>query len=295
MYKKIEINDNKVSRMIHNRDEKSRKGDNGIVLIVGGNRLYHGAPILASMSAYRTGVDLVYTAVPKTNVIVTRTYSPNFIVIPLVDEKLTIGSSNRLIANLPKKINSAAIGMGMSITKKDALINLVKKLIEKDVKIVLDASSLIPEILPVITETPTIITPHGGEYVRIFDLKLKSDLDQQVKEVHKLAEKFKITIILKGWQNIISNGEQVAVIKRTTPSMSVGGTGDILAGLVAGFMTKMKPFDASCLGIFLNGKAAELTEKKLGSNILATDILNMFPEIMKKYYKKTNKKIVNTS
>ena len=285
-YKKIEIDTNKIRTMISFRNEKSRKGENGIVLIVGGNRLYHGAPILASMGAYKSGVDLVFTAVPKTNVIVTRTYSPNFIVIPLADEKLTVGSSNRLIANLPKKINSAAIGMGMSIPKKEALIYLVKKLIEKDTRIVLDASALIPEILPIISETNTIITPHGGEYARIFELKIKSDRDQQLKEVHKLAKKFKITIILKGWENIIVNEEQIAIIKRTTPSMSVGGTGDILAGLVAGFASKMKPFDASCLGVFLNGKAAELAEKRLGPNILATEILNMFPEVIKKYYKK---------
>ena len=274
--------------MIKSRDEKSRKGDNGIVLIVGGNRIYHGAPILATMAAYLTGVDLVYTAVPKSNVTVTRTFSPNFIVIPLADEKLTIGSSNKLIANVPKRIDSATIGMGMSISKKEALINLVKKLLEKDTKLVLDASSLVPEILPIISETNTVITPHGGEYSRIFKTELKSNLEQQIKEVIMFANKFKITIVLKGWKNIITDGEQISVIKRTTPSMSVGGTGDILAGLITGFISKMKPFEAACLGVFLNGKAAALAEKKLGPNILATDLLDTFPEIIKKYYKITS-------
>ena len=69
------------------RLKDSKKGDNGTVLIVGGNRIYHGAPILASMAAMRSGADLVYIAVPKSNTIPTRALSPNAIVLPLPDDK----------------------------------------------------------------------------------------------------------------------------------------------------------------------------------------------------------------
>ena len=84
------------------RSLDSKKGDNGTVLIVGGNRIYHGAPILASLSALRS-VRLVYTAVPRSNIIPVRSSSPNIIALPLADDKLTVGSANRLVTMLPKK------------------------------------------------------------------------------------------------------------------------------------------------------------------------------------------------
>jgi len=82
-----------VKKFIPARKSKSRKGDNGIVLVVGGSYVYHGAPILSSIAALRCGTDLVYTSVPKINVAPTRAISPNLIVIPLVDQKLTRGDA----------------------------------------------------------------------------------------------------------------------------------------------------------------------------------------------------------
>jgi NAD(P)H-hydrate epimerase len=158
-YELISINDDTIKKILVSRKISSRKGDNGIVLVVGGNRIYHGAPILASIAALRSGTDLVYTAIPSINVEATRSYSPDLIVLPLVDEKLTMGSASRLIKTLPKKVHSSAIGMGMSIAKKEALLSLIEILLKNKTKLVLDASALIPEILPKIRETCCIITP----------------------------------------------------------------------------------------------------------------------------------------
>ena len=90
-----------VKKFIPARKSKSRKGDNGIVLVVGGSYIYHGAPILSSIAALRCGTDLVYTCVPKINVAPTRAISPNLIVIPLVDQKLTRGAVNKLVGAIP--------------------------------------------------------------------------------------------------------------------------------------------------------------------------------------------------
>ena len=83
---------NIVKGFITTRKKSSRKGENGKVLVVGGSYIYHGAPVLASLAALRSGTDLVYTAVPKNNVQATRSISPDLIVIPLADSKLTKGS-----------------------------------------------------------------------------------------------------------------------------------------------------------------------------------------------------------
>ena len=282
----ISINDDMIKKISFSRKISSRKGDNGIVLIVGGNRIYHGAPILASMAALRSGTDLVYTAIPSVNVEATRSFSPNLIVLPLVDEKLTMGSASRLIKTLPKKVDSATIGMGMSIAKKEALMSLIDKLLKNGTKLVLDASALMPEILPKIKETGCIITPHGGEYMRIFKTELKNhhnNENEQIVDVLKNANKYGITIILKGWKNIISNGELTTVIERSTPAMTVGGTGDVLSGLVAGLFSKMNSFEAACTAVYFNGLAAIMAYQKVGLHMVATDLLDNLPQVIKKF------------
>lgn len=295
----VTVNDNSIKKVLVPRKNSSRKGDNGIVLVVGGSRIYHGAPILASMAALRSGTDLVYTAVPSINVESTRSYSPNLIVIPLVDQRLTMGAAARLIKTLPKKVDVATIGMGMSIAKKEALLSLVEKLLKNGTKLVLDASALIPEILPKIKGSNCIITPHGGEYMRIFETELKnyntnnnnnSSENEQILDVLNNAKKYGITIILKGWKNIISNGELTTVIERSTPAMTVGGTGDVLAGLVAGFFSKLNSsFDASCAAVYLNGMAGFMAYQKSGLHIVASDLIDNLPQVLKNFDQIENK------
>jgi NAD(P)H-hydrate epimerase len=264
------------------RSASSRKGDNGIVLVAGGSRFYHGAPVLASMAAHRSGVDLVYSAVPRSIITAVRSFSPTIIALPLPDDKLTVGSANRLIAMLPKHADAAAIGMGMSI-EPDAIVTLVKKLKEAGTKILLDASALIPEALGEISNTCSIVTPHAGEYKRIFGRDPGTTKEEMTSNVRRLAKEDGITIALKGWLNVISDGDQVAIVKRSTPAMTVGGTGDILSGLAAGLLAKMKPFDAALVAVYLNGLAGSLAFKRAGLHIIATDLLDSLPAAMKSF------------
>ncbi len=101
--------------------------------------------------------------------------------------------------------------------------------------------------------------------------------------VHRLAKEHGITIILKGWVNIISDGEQLATVKRSTPAMTVGGSGDVLSGLAAGLLAKMKPFDAALVAIYVNGLAGNLAFKHAGLHIIATDLIDALPAVMKQF------------
>ncbi len=157
----INVDNNFIKNIIKPRNIQSRKGDNGIVLIVGGSRLYHGAPLLSSIAALISGTDLVYTAIPKINLISSRMFSPNLIFLPLPDDKLTMGSSRKLLSLMPKKVHSAAIGMGLGISKINSLCFLIKKLLEDKTHLILDASSLIPDVLHEIINTKSIVTPHA--------------------------------------------------------------------------------------------------------------------------------------
>ncbi len=265
------------------RNIQSRKGDNGIVLIVGGSRIYHGAPLLSSIAALISGTDLVYTAIPKINLVSSRVFSPNLIFLPLPDDKLTLGSSRKLLSLMPKKVHSAAIGMGLGISKINSLCFLIKKLLEDKISLILDASSLMPDVLTEIMNTKSVVTPHAGEFKRLFGQDPGQSKSEQINIVMKKAKEYGIVIVLKGYWNIVSDGEQISVIERTTPSMTVGGTGDVLSGLISGFLTKNSSFESSILGLFFNGLAGANLYNKLGLHLMASNLLEELPLVLKDF------------
>ncbi|MFL6328644.1 MAG: NAD(P)H-hydrate dehydratase [Nitrososphaeraceae archaeon] len=286
MAKKVTVTSTLIKKLVIPRLRSSKKGDNGIVLIAGGSRKYHGAPILASMAAIRSGTDLVYTAVPRSIILAVRCFSPNIIALPLPDDKLTVGSVNRLIRMIPKKADSAAVGMGMSIAKSEALLTLIRQLKSNGTKLLLDASALIPQVLKEISGTDTIITPHIGEYKRIFSEENLSGITtekERISNVHRLAKQYDITILLKGSVDIISDGEHVAINKIHNCAMTVGGTGDVLSGLTAGFLTKLKPFDASILGVYFNGVAGNIVYNRIGLHMVASDLIESLPKAIRQF------------
>jgi ADP-dependent NAD(P)H-hydrate dehydratase len=282
----------------------SKKGDNGIVLVVGGSGIYHGAPLLSTLAALRSGVDLVYTAVPKSNVSSIRSFCPDVIVLPLPSDKFTIGSAKRLLKILPKNPHVAVIGMGMVIERQQALVYLINQLKSMGTKLLLDASSLVPDILPHITGTSTIVTPHPGEFKRLFQkensvVNSGATVEDQESNVYKLSRKYGITIILKGYNTIVCDGvsrcnnhqkQRRAVIRRTTPAMTVGGCGDVLSGVVAGLLTKMQDaFAASIAGVYLSGIAGSLAYQRVGLHMVATDLIEELPNAMKPFDKINSK------
>ncbi len=284
----IQVNDRYIDKIVIPRKIQSRKGENGIVLIVGGSRIYHGAPILSSIAALKSGTDLVYTAIPKINISSSRSMSPDLIFLPLPDDKLTMGSARKVFSLLPKKVQSAGLGMGMSITKAESIRYLIQKLLEDKTKLILDASSLIPTILPEITNTKSVVTPHAGEFKRMFGESAGSSRTEQINQVVNKSQEYGIIIVLKGYWNIISDGDNTTIIDRTTPAMTIGGTGDILSGLIAGFLTKNNPFESAILGVYFNGLAAGKLFDKFGLHILSSDILKELPIVMKPFDKIVN-------
>jgi NAD(P)H-hydrate epimerase len=275
-----------VKKFIPARKSKSRKGDNGIVLVVGGSYIYHGAPILSSIAALRCGTDLVYTSVPKINVTPTRAISPNLIVIPLVDQKLTRGAVNKLVGAIPRNIDSATIGMGLAIQDKNALLLLVKSLLDRDVRLSLDASALIPEVVSHLANKNVVVTPHAGEFKRLFGESPSNSKNERIKLVEKNAKKHGITVLLKGAVDVISNGTTTYLYEKKIPAMTVGGTGDVLSGLVAGMLSKNRnTLESAAAATFINGLAGKAVQKKLGLHMTSMDLLDAIPSVMKPFDK----------
>jgi len=275
-----------VRKFIPARKANSRKGDNGIVLVVGGSYIYHGAPILSSIAALRSGVDLVYTSVPKINTQSTRAISPNLIVIPLVDQKLTRGAVKKLLGAIPRNLDSATIGMGLAIAEKSSLNILIQELLNRDVRLSLDASALVSDILPLLANKNVVVTPHSGEFKRLFGQIPPENQKQRISLVEKFAKENGITILLKGQTDIVSDGKTTFLNPKKIPAMTVGGTGDVLSGLVAGILAKNRnALEAAAAATFINGIAGKLVQKKLGLHITAMDLIDVIPQVMKPFDK----------
>ncbi len=273
-----------VKNFIPPRKFASRKGDNGKVMVLGGSYFYHGAPILSSLAALRCGTDLVYTCVPKINVQATRAISPNLIVLPLVDSKLTRGAVHKLLGVIPKELNSATIGMGLAIQDIEALKLFVTSLLNRDVRLSLDASALVSDILPLIKNKKVTVTPHAGEFKRLFGELPSDSKKERISIVEKYAKENSLTILLKGPTDIVSDGQKTYLNVKNTSSMTVGGTGDVLSGMVAGMLSKNRnPVEAAAAAVFINGKAGMLAQKKYGLHIIATDLLEFISDAMKPF------------
>ena len=275
-----------VENFIPARKSASRKGNNGIVLVIGGSYIYHGAPILSSLAALRCGTDLVYTSVPKINVTPTRAISPNLIVIPLVDQKLTLGAVKKLVGALPRNLHSATIGMGLAIQEKNSLLHLVESLLNRDVRLSLDASALIPEVLPLLANKNVVVTPHAGEFKRLFGDAPSDSKNERIQLVEKHALDNGVTILLKGPTDIISNGNTTYLCEKNTPAMTVGGTGDVLSGLVAGLLSNNRnSLESAAAAAFICGLTGKQVQEKLGLHMTSMDLIDAIPSIMKPFDK----------
>ncbi len=266
--------------------KKSHKGDNGIVLIIGGGP-YIGAPALSGLAALRTGVDLVYIATPKRSWESVATFSPNFIVKDLHDEILTEKDIPSLEEFL-EKCTGVILGPGLGTAQEteETIIPLIKRITMKKKPLVLDADAIKPvsESLSVIENTTTVITPHVGEFKKLTGITLSSDIDIRINTVKQWATKMGVTLFLKGYIDILSNGSSVKQNKVHNEAMTVGGTGDVLAGIIGALLSKgVQPFDAVRAAAFLNGEAGNEAFQKKSYGLLATDIIDEIPNVLKKY------------
>jgi NAD(P)H-hydrate epimerase len=277
------IDEDFVARQIPARKRDSHKGVNGVACIVGGSRIYHGAPFLSAIAALRTGVDLVYLAVPNVISTAIRALSPDLIVIPLPDSKLTRGN----VSKLKKWMHNAdciGIGPGLGPQSKNDVANCIRSLKDKTRSMVLDADALKPEILELAKEVKLVVTPHAGEFERLFGEELPPSLDGRVEMVHKQAEKHLLTILLKGPTDIISDGEKVSLNQTHSPSMTVGGTGDVLTGVTTALLAKkIQPFEAASCAAYINGSAGIEATDQFGLHITPSDVVNNIANVMKRF------------
>jgi len=261
---------------IPRRKGNEHKGEFGRVLVVGGSREFTGAPVLTGKAALRTGVDLVTIMCPRF-VAERIPFDPNLMVTPLNSEfYLEKGDVDSI---LDKEFDSIVIGNGLSQQQesKFALKKLLRKI--KDKPVVLDADAL-KLVKPSWLSENLILTPHEREFGILFGEPGES-IEKKIEAVEKSAKKTKATIVLKNPVDIISNGRETRFNKSGNAAMTVGGTGDALAGIIGAFHCWIEPLQAACAGAFLCGVAGDLALNDLGYAIMATDLIDKIPAALK--------------
>ena len=280
---KFEIDASFVAKVVPPKMRDAHKRMNGTVCVVGGSRLYHGAPFLCGQGAMRAGVDLVYIAVPKAIAPSVRALSPDFIVIPLPDQKLTRGNVTKLLSWV-KGVDAFAVGPGLGAQNPEQVARCLGELKGEAKGLVVDADALLPRSLEMIRKSKAVVTPHAGEFERLFGVKLPQDLKGRVSVVSEQAGNNGIVVLLKGPTDVVSDGENVGLNSTHSPAMTVGGTGDVLTGVTAGLVARgVGPFDAACAAAYVNGEAGAEAAREFGLHITASDVANRIANAMKKY------------
>jgi ADP-dependent NAD(P)H-hydrate dehydratase / NAD(P)H-hydrate epimerase len=253
------------------RKKDSHKGDNGKVMIIGGSEMFHGAPILSALGAEYSGADLIFPFIPPMHADAAKTYSLNFIISTFAENHLTM-KDVKSILNFSKKTDSVVIGPGLGTNPetKQAVKALLAHL---SVPTVVDASALIySNTFP----KTTVLTPHRGEFK-----ELTGD-DPTPKNVQKWAKDLKVTIVCKAPKDIIADKDELAINDTGNAMMTVGGTGDVLSGLIGGLIAQgMKPFEAGQYGTEILGKIAE-NIANTQNNFTAIQLAQEITTIMKK-------------
>ncbi|GAA0534602.1 NAD(P)H-hydrate dehydratase [Halorubrum ejinorense] len=258
------------------RDPDSHKGDNGEVLVVGGGP-YTGAPTLSALAALRAGADLVRVACPESVASAVQGFSPNVIVRALPGDRLGPSHVDR-VASLAADNDVTVVGPGLGTD--DGTREFVHEfLTEYAGRAVVDADALrvVPEVD---TDAGLICTPHQGELVGMGG-ETASDPDERAELVRAFATEIGGTLLVKGAVDVVSDGAAVRLNRTGNPGMTVGGTGDVLAGTVGALAAVTDSFGAAAAAAYAVGRAGDAAADANGAGLVATDLPDRLPEAMR--------------
>jgi len=272
-----------VQMVVKPRSPDAHKGDFGRLLVIGGSEVFSGAPALVASAAYRAGVDLVHVAAPVKTAYAISSMSADFITVKLEGDHLNPRNVAALAPYLEKS-SAVAIGPGLGLHKdtREFVRNVVEVVEARKIPLLLDADGLkaFAEFKRKV-KTPMVLTPHAGEYKILTGSELADDLKERAADVQKTAEELNAVILLKGHVDIVSDGKRVKFNFSGNPGMTVGGTGDVLSGVVAALLARgVDPFEAAVAGAFINGAAGDFVASEKGFHMVATDLLEWIPRVM---------------
>ena len=277
------LNYEQVLSLLPDRKQETHKGDYGKVLLLCGCRGYTGAAALAAMGCLRSGAGLVHLAVPDCIYTIEAIKLTEAIVLPLPDANGTL-SCNAVdeVRILLPKMDAVLIGPGLGQSDGTlAVLTLVLENFPGPVVVDADGINLLAKHKSILRRRnyPTILTPHEGEFSR-----LNPDFHQnRIKNVQNFAAAYGCILLLKGHETLITDGKICYRNTTGNPGMAVGGSGDVLAGIITSLLGQgLEPLESAAVGAWLHGAAGDKSAERIGQyGMLPTDLLDDLPRLMK--------------
>ncbi|MDE1850870.1 MAG: NAD(P)H-hydrate dehydratase [Candidatus Micrarchaeota archaeon] len=276
------------------RSKYSSKKENGKAVIIGGSRNIHGAPSLASNSAYstlaalRVGIGYTITCVPRSIANIVRKVSPNIIVIETESQDIS-PTDLPILQRAAKSADSVVIGPGLGRAQESlaAAASLVAYLSKLGKMLVVDADAIYSINSSIRLGSKTILTPNEKEFSHLSTAKIKKDnLKSRIGAAVRVANHLGTNILLKGHQTIVTDGKVVKVIPSNSSALATMGTGDVLSGMIAGYAARNRDMLISATaGAYLHARIGDELYVDEGTHILASDIIERIPKIIKEFDK----------
>ena len=244
------------------RDPESHKGENGKVGVIGGSKDYTGAPALSAKAALRTGCDLVTILTSNSVSSTVAGFSENFIVRDYRSDYFGMEALEKAL-DLDDEVDTVVIGPGLGNPESKAIHEFIERC---ESPLVIDADAL--ENLNQLNVEKTVLTPHEAEFKAIEE------------NLERLLNRDNV-VVRKGATDTVYSKNRETNIETGHPSMTVGGTGDVLTGIIASLISQGQNLEeAARLGSWLNGKSGEKAAEEYGNSVLATDIAERIPKII---------------
>lgn len=277
------ISAEQIQDLLPQRKPNSHKGDYGKILLLCGSKGYTGAAAMAAMAALRTGAGLVYLGVPESIYAIEAVKLNEPVVFSLQDQDGML-SSNAVKDVLRLLPNMDAVLVGPGLGKSEGTLAVVMSVLENfNGPVVLDADGINvlkshKDILRGRT-SPTIMTPHAGEFYRIGG---KADVERNEAAV-VLAKDLGVIVVLKGHATVITDGTTCYTNTTGNPGMAVGGSGDVLAGVIVSLLGQgIPPLEAAAAGVWIHGAAGDICAQEIGQyGMLPTDMIQVLPRLLK--------------
>ncbi|WP_436922905.1 NAD(P)H-hydrate dehydratase [Halosimplex amylolyticum] len=245
-------------------------GDSGRVFVIGGGP-YTGAPALSAQAALRGGADLTFLAVPEAVTDPVSGYAEDLIVQPYLGEYLTPGEVGDLVETATDYDDVVVLGPGLG--DADETLAAVEEFLSAfDGRAVVDADA-IPAVPAVETDATLVLTPNTHELEELGGPSV-DDLRESTEEIESFAADLGHALAVKSAETVVTDGTETRICRAGTPGLTVGGTGDVFAGLTAAFLGVAPPLDAATAGAFVKGRAGERLADRVGETFVASELLD---------------------
>ncbi len=271
------------------RKKSSHKGDYGHIFILAGSRGLTGAAALCANATLRSGAGLATLGVPFSLNLMMEKKLTEVMTLPLPETKDATLSLKAEKEVLKRARSSDVVILGPGLSGNSQTVKLIRRLILKIKKtMVLDADALnaIAGEITILKKVKSrvVMTPHPGEMSRLIDKSKAYVQKNRLSVAKKIANQYNAVVVLKGYGTIVADRNSHYINKTGNPGMATAGSGDVLSGVIGGFLAQgLKPFDAARSAVYVHGLAGDLAAKEKGeAGLIASDILEEIPEAIKR-------------